>query len=353
MISGSHQQSAEGRTKQTPAGSHRYPAAVGLHLDTSPFPLACLSTTSFPTLPRQPSHSTPTLPARSCSQCQASDRQEPALHPLSDQRRRGPRSPGASHFSYAAEGAPLTMPFVGGGGDGDDDKVHSGRKRRREGGDGRVYRLYSPERQLDLSVRGGQAPDVPTRKPDPLFKRHCINDDDDALEAGERASILHRRRPSVQKALQGHAGPSSRPCPRSGGSLLLPCHICHRRPTKKSELDSFAECQGCRRRTCFVCIRKCHGWHADQLLFGHEMLSPAFGMDHVQDSPPHDPPHHQLPCADRDGCGRRYGRVGLVDGDRDWDACGHRAVVCSRCCIEKGGEGEVVCLGCLSSMCGA
>lgn len=26
---------------------------------------------------------------------------------------------------------------------------------------------------------------------------------------------------------------------------------------------------------------------------------------------------------------------------------GHRRVVCSRCCVERGQDGEVVCLGCL------
>ncbi|OLN88681.1 hypothetical protein CCHL11_01717 [Colletotrichum chlorophyti] len=34
-------------------------------------------------------------------------------------------------------------------------------------------------------------------------------------------------------------------------SSLSPCHICHRRPTKKTDLDSFADCQGCGQRTCF------------------------------------------------------------------------------------------------------
>lgn len=32
--------------------------------------------------------------------------------------------------------------------------------------------------------------------------------------------------------------------------------------------------------------------------------------------------------------------------DRDWGT-GHRGMVCSRCCVERGTEGEVLCLGCL------
>lgn len=35
---------------------------------------------------------------------------------------------------------------------------------------------------------------------------------------------------------------------------------------------------------------------------------------------------------------------------KGWDAGGHRAVVCSRCCIERGAEGDVTCLGCLSKI---
>ncbi|KAM4059075.1 hypothetical protein HRG_008055 [Hirsutella rhossiliensis] len=248
------------------------------------------------------------------------------------------------------------MPFVVGGGD---DNVHPGRKRRREGGEGRVYRLYSPERPVDLFVRSSQAPDGPPRKVVPLSKRPRIADDETHPDGGERAST-HRRRPSQQqKVLHDHTGLGNRTSPRSSGVLLSPCHICHRKPTKKSDLDSFAECQGCGKRTCFVCIRECHGWHAGPLapvLSEHEMLSQSFHMDDVQDTPLHHPPHHRLhpqPPGDCDACGGQHGHGGYTDEDKGWDACGHRAVVCSRCCIEKGGEGEAVCLGCLSGMPGA
>lgn len=36
--------------------------------------------------------------------------------------------------------------------------------------------------------------------------------------------------------------------------------------------------------------------------------------------------------------------------NQGWNAIGHQAVVCSRCCIERGTEGEVTCLGCFSKM---
>ncbi|KAF4512527.1 hypothetical protein G6O67_001655 [Ophiocordyceps sinensis] len=239
------------------------------------------------------------------------------------------------------------------GSGGGDDNVHPGRKRRREGGEGRIYRLYSPERQVDLFVRASQ--DGPPRKTVPLSKRLRIADDEPHNEGGERASP-HRRRPSQPKVPQDHTGLGSRAPPRTIGVLLSHCHICHRRPTKKSDLDSFAECQGCGKRTCFVCIRECRGWRAGPLApvlsEEHEMLPQSSHMDDVQDTPLQNPPHHQPP-GDCGGCGGQHGHGGYTAADKGWDACGHRAVVCSRCCIEKGGQGDVVCLGCLSGMPGA
>ncbi|KAJ4297230.1 hypothetical protein N0V88_004148 [Collariella sp. IMI 366227] len=42
--------------------------------------------------------------------------------------------------------------------------------------------------------------------------------------------------------------------------LMNRCHICSRKPQKKSDFDSFADCHGCGQRTCYVCIRECLGW---------------------------------------------------------------------------------------------
>ncbi|ESZ89870.1 hypothetical protein SBOR_9739 [Sclerotinia borealis F-4128] len=45
----------------------------------------------------------------------------------------------------------------------------------------------------------------------------------------------------------------------AGGMDLRACHICRRKPTVKKELDAFANCEGCGKRTCWVCIRECLG----------------------------------------------------------------------------------------------
>lgn len=38
---------------------------------------------------------------------------------------------------------------------------------------------------------------------------------------------------------------------------LKACHICHRKPATKALLDAYADCELCRNRSCFVCLREC------------------------------------------------------------------------------------------------
>ncbi|KAF2187818.1 hypothetical protein K469DRAFT_737936 [Zopfia rhizophila CBS 207.26] len=40
---------------------------------------------------------------------------------------------------------------------------------------------------------------------------------------------------------------------------LRPCHICHKAPMRKRELENYIECQGCGERACYVCARACAG----------------------------------------------------------------------------------------------
>ncbi|KAJ5129173.1 uncharacterized protein N7515_005212 [Penicillium bovifimosum] len=40
-------------------------------------------------------------------------------------------------------------------------------------------------------------------------------------------------------------------------SALRPCHICHRRPTTRQVLNAYADCDLCRERACFICLRQC------------------------------------------------------------------------------------------------
>ncbi|KAM0305576.1 hypothetical protein HYE67_008497 [Fusarium culmorum] len=215
------------------------------------------------------------------------------------------------------------MPFVG-------EDNHSGRKRRYNDDDERpLYSTYPSGDSMDIYYRK-QRPELPLRKVLPTTKRpRMINDN--ILDTDDLSTSSRSRRLSQLKALQFQPANKNRVT-----NALAPCHICHRRPTKKTHLDSFADCQGCGERACFVCLRECHGWNTDGVsgVSEQEMLSRSFHMDDVDNEPQHS-------ATSKDG---------QQQSNEGWKAVGHQAVVCSRCCIERGTEGDVTCLGCFSRM---
>lgn len=187
------------------------------------------------------------------------------------------------------------------------------------------------------------------RKIQPLVKRARTTGSD----AFHTTNTSHVRQDSLPPVSKDNTSFDFRPPqPTRTGSTLTPCHICHRRPTKKSHLDSFAQCQGCGEQTCFVCIRECIGWNVDEgssVLCEQEVLSRSFHMDDADDDAAAMYEHSSV-----------QGHNASQDGNDEeelrregWDAGGHRGVVCSRCCIERGSEGDIVCLGCLPRMEGA
>lgn len=108
-------------------------------------------------------------------------------------------------------------------------------------------------------------------------------------------------------------------------SITAPCHICHRRPRRKVDLDSLANCEGCGQRTCFVCLRECLGWTEN----GTPIEPTATPMTTTTTTATTPPPQKQ---------------------QQPWSTTshGHRRMVCSRCCVERGEDGDVVCLGCVA-----
>ncbi|KAK2600273.1 hypothetical protein QQS21_004992 [Conoideocrella luteorostrata] len=251
------------------------------------------------------------------------------------------------------------MPYVVGG-----DDIRPTRKRSWDDGDrDSFYRLYNSDKEKQNFYILDAAQDFPaTRKVLPLSSKRAritSDDDGDAHSPGRDAIIpAHRRRFSPQRVLQDQPKVGNKAPLRPAAALLIPCYICHRRPTKKSDLDSFAECQGCGERACYVCIRQCHGWNADDgmsVISEQEVLSRSFHMDDADDVSAHQDIHdrndqEQQICREEphNPCENEEGKRG-----KWWAASGHRSVVCSRCCVERGREGEVVCLGCLSAMPGA
>ncbi|PSS03614.1 hypothetical protein BD289DRAFT_155920 [Coniella lustricola] len=151
---------------------------------------------------------------------------------------------------------------------------------------------------------------------------------------------------------------------------LDPCHICHRRPAKKTELDSFADCQGCGERTCYVCIRECLGWKCmstipvprsttattydfDENVMRddcHEINIDADVCDanQIQRHLDHQSVMNDAPSVDiPNEIIRDDGTEHLIWGKGGGK--GHRGRICSQCCVEEGPEGEVICLGCLGT----
>ncbi|TEY66806.1 hypothetical protein BOTCAL_0131g00170 [Botryotinia calthae] len=132
----------------------------------------------------------------------------------------------------------------------------------------------------------------------------------------ERRHLIPRSKMSLNKRVRVEYLPSepesrieqTKEKEKSGSGMdLRACHICRRKPTVMKELDAFANCEGCGKRACWVCIREClGGWGNTEM--GEEV-----------------------------GGKEGWGEKGMT----------HRGMICSRCCVERGTEGDVLCLGCL------
>ncbi|KAL3418638.1 hypothetical protein PVAG01_10354 [Phlyctema vagabunda] len=177
------------------------------------------------------------------------------------------------------------------------------RKRRREDEDVVASKKLSSPRHSTISLCQEQDPEAThplSRYYTQPRKMHELKRQ--RIEATPSTVLLHPTTQIQQQAVREE----------KKERILSPCHICHRKPSVRSDLDSYADCQGCAQRTCYVCIRECLGVSDD----------PDLDLD----------PRARL----REGGG--------MDLERPWDCKG---MVCSRCCVERGTEGEVLCLGCL------
>ncbi|KAK3329032.1 hypothetical protein B0H66DRAFT_11007 [Apodospora peruviana] len=185
----------------------------------------------------------------------------------------------------------------------------------------------------------------------------------------QRRSISNSPTSATQRQIRAPSLPApetsfdDRPTPQrtaslAPASLMSRCHICSRKPTKKSDLDSFADCQGCGNRTCFICIRECLDWRPE---LGHEMtgcdrekleLAPSSTVNQLFSMLDADADANaiqekisfQLQAAERGYISENSHEPHDSEG---WAAKGeHRQVICSKCCVETGAGGDVMCLGC-------
>lgn len=250
-----------------------------------------------------------------------------------------------------------------------------------------------PHQQAHNHYHNNPSPKKAIAVPSPLAKKLRIS----TPGGGERPDPAGEGGAAVQRQ-QTPLGPSSRhnhhtPVRQSPSKTttttttttttnLSPCHVCHRKPTKRTELDSYADCEGCGERTCYVCIRECLGWwkgtptsdahpldHEEALMRDDgdddenayddngggdkrrrtdeernedENWAQIGGQDQsfsMEDAPPS--------VAEETRSDRQTNRVGTTW--RQGGGGGHRRTICSQCCVEEGPEGEVVCLGCLGT----
>lgn len=151
---------------------------------------------------------------------------------------------------------------------------------------------------------------------------------------------------STREGLQETTANSRLSPARANPGQLSRCHICHRKPTRKSDLDSFADCQGCGQRACFVCLRQCLGWTPGKDAMPRNSPADNSALSfHMEDA---DAGAGGTEHGGPGGGGQRYNPGKEQNQTADsWDGGGHHPVVCSRCCVERGPDGDVVCLGCL------
>lgn len=251
------------------------------------------------------------------------------------------------------------MPFVG---SSFPPSPPPARKRRRHDDDDDGRTIFTRRRPEDYataqrcSFGGGVSYAMTSRRmvaPMPKRSRFGAQDDNiTSLYDEPESTPSHRRRSSYHTPRQKTPQPSlsmTDTCSDAGVRLttkvLAPCYICHRRPTKHS-LDSFAQCEGCDEQTCFVCIRQCHG-RGDMVsvLLEQEALSRSFQMEDVDQPPTSGDSNKNYSARPAEKKPEHASDAHRITPE--WTACGHRSVVCSRCCVERGPEGEVTCLGCL------
>ncbi|KAM7222122.1 hypothetical protein V8F06_002394 [Rhypophila decipiens] len=189
--------------------------------------------------------------------------------------------------------------------------------------------------------------------PLPAVKRIRTTD----VKEDESRQTLAQTKPNSPIS-QDHGRPASAPPTTTNlttPTLTKRCHICSRKPTKKSDLDMFADCEGCGQRACFVCMRQCLDWRPAVLREGIKDLSrqknreslgamstDSFTMEDANYAPDANGPHDQK--EDQDSSSKHQ----QPKDTEGWPARGeHRQMICSKCCIEAGQDGDIICLGCL------
>lgn len=136
---------------------------------------------------------------------------------------------------------------------------------------------------------------------------------------------------------------------------VLPCHVCFRQPRVRQDIESYADCGICAERACAVCLRECGG-HATSMerseSGGHERGGGGEGRGDGWGGPERGVGNASFEMRDvgeQEWQKQKRSRDLEAGGDAAWHGKGQVRRVCSKCCVERGSEGEVWCLRCLKS----
>lgn len=201
---------------------------------------------------------------------------------------------------------------------------HARKRRRHDEDDDQLFHSYYNPKQPQDDTLMTQHRDAWPRKILPVPAKRTKLSTPRLLEEDAYKWRLPTQQEEQQRA------ETTRPCNRKE-LLLTPCHVCGDHPTRASQLDAFAHCQGCGEWTCYICIRQCQGWTGEEgsVLSEQEALSRSFQMNDFNDDGDVSPKSQPK---------QRGG---------SWRALGHQSIICRRCCVEpQETDGEVACFGC-------
>lgn len=191
---------------------------------------------------------------------------------------------------------------------------------------------------------------IPTRNIHPLFPQKRTKTAD--IELLPKQTTASRPQPTRIASAPAAAASSEITYSSSFKKDLSACHICHRKPQKRSDLDSYSNCEGCGNRTCYICIRECYNWmvpskHDNSVLPMTEEQDRDKGTHYrsfeMQDTGSYRDDNDEN---EQDKPTPNSSNPSLTDW---WKRQRHhRTVICSQCCIETEPEGEAMCLACLA-----
>ncbi|EEH08447.1 conserved hypothetical protein [Histoplasma capsulatum G186AR] len=191
---------------------------------------------------------------------------------------------------------------------------------------------------IPISMYAGQ-------KPQHLYS----TDPGSSLPPKSPSSSLHKTKPNTHH--NNDPSTSSSQNKPSSNITLFPCHICHRRPTTRSTLDAYADCDLCAERTCYICLRECMAVDCN---YARSPPNPYSGRGKENNNSNTSNTINENDCRGKGSCWRgktapSNSRPGRGGEEENGPRTGRK--VCSWCAVESvvdGGAEVVRCFACVA-----